>query len=527
MTIDRREFLSALGAASFAGACTQPPAPKRPNILLIMADDMGFSDIGPYGGEIRTPTLDRLAANGLRFRQFYNAARCCPTRASLLTGLYQHQAGVGYMVDDRGHPSYQGYLNERCATIAEALKPAGYVTLISGKWHVGEEPEHWPARRGFDRSFGLISGASNYFKLDGARQMNLDGEPYTPPEDGSFYMTDALGDNAARMLRESAGGEDPFFLYLPFTAPHWPLHAKPEDIASYAGAYAAGWDELRRTRYERMVEMGVIDAEWELSPRDEGSFAWSDLEEGSDEKALWERRMEVYAAMITSMDENIGKVVAHLEEAGKLDDTLILFLTDNGGCHEDADIEQGTPRNTWGDPDAMPGPADSFDGYEKPWANASNTPFRRFKSWVHEGGISSPLVCHWPNGLKTAPGSFTNSVAHIIDVMPTCLDLAGAEYPAGRTALEGETLRAVFETGERPGEKTVFWEHRGNRAVRDGDWKLTAVNGGPWELYDLATDRSELNDLAAEEPDRVQALANAYATWAERAGVVPWEELTG
>ena len=356
--------------------------------------------------------------------------------------------------------------------------------------------------------------------------MTLDGEPYTPPDDGSFYMTDALGDNAVRMLRESAGGEDPFFLYLPFTAPHWPLHAKPEDIAAYEGAYSEGWDELRRTRYERMVEMGVLDAEWELSPRDEGSFAWSDLEDGSDEKALWERRMEVYAAMVTSLDENIGKVVAHLEETGKLDDTLILFLADNGGCHESANIEQGTTRNTWGDPDAMPGPADSFDGYDKPWANASNTPFRRFKSWVHEGGISSPLVCHWPNGLKTAPGSFTDTVAHIIDVMPTCLDLADAEYPSGKTPVEGETLRAVFETGAREGEKTLFWEHQGNRAVRQGDWKLVAVNGGPWELYDLAADRSELDDLAEEERPRVEELAAAYETWAKRAGVVPWDELT-
>ena len=386
MRIDRREFLKAgaAGALAAMGGCGGEPRPPRPNILLIMADDMGFSDIGCYGGEISTPNLDALAAGGLRFRQFYNAARCCPTRAALLTGVYQHQAGVGHMVNDRGRPGYEGFLNDRCATIAEALAPAGYVTMISGKWHVGEEPPHWPDQRGFQRSFGLISGGSNYFKLDSARQMALDGAPWTPPDDGSFYMTDAFADQAVRFLADSVPADKPFFLYLPFTAPHWPLHAREEDIEPYKGKYAMGWDALREQRYARMRQMGLIDPSWPLSPRDEESPPWEDVEN----KALEQRRMEVYAAMITVMDRAIGRVLDQIRSMGRGDDTLVLFLADNGGCHEDADIPQGTPRNTWGDPDAMPGPADSFDGYGLPWANVSNTPFRRFKSWVHEGGIA-------------------------------------------------------------------------------------------------------------------------------------------
>jgi arylsulfatase len=530
----RREFLAGLGAAASVAACARPEPQEtasaaKPNILLIMADDMGFSDIGCYGGEISTPNLDALAADGLRFRQFYNAARCCPTRASLMTGLYQHQAGVGHMVNDRGRPAYQGYLNQECVTIAEALKPAGYVTMICGKWHVGEAPEHWPDKRGFDRTFGLISGGSNYFKLDTARQMTLDGEPWTPPDDGSFYMTDAFADHAVEFLGESAAGAEPFFLYLPFTAPHWPLHAREDDIAAYKGKYAMGWDALREQRYARMREMGVIDASWPLSPRDEESMPWEEAEN----KPLEERRMEVYAAQITAMDRAIGRVLEKIRALGKHDNTLVLFLADNGGCHEDANIEQGTGRNTWGDPNAMPGPVASFDAYGLPWANASNVPFRRFKSWVHEGGVSSPLVCRWPAGLRGEKGGWTNEVGHIIDVMATCVDLAGAQYPANKTPLEGASLRPIFEEGKRAPHEALFWEHQGNRAVRMGDWKLVsrydgkAKKDGPWELYNLAEDRSELRDRAAEMPAKVTAMEAEYSNWATRAGVAPWGELNG
>jgi len=519
----RRDFLKTLTAAGLAGCASRAPeGPPRPNILLIMADDMGFSDIGCYGSEIATPNLDRLAQDGLRFRQFYNAARCCPTRASLLTGLYQHQAGVGYMVGDQGRPGYRGFLNDRCATIAEVLGPAGYATLISGKWHVGEKPEHWPDKRGFDRAFGLISGGSNYFKLDGARQMALDGEPWTPPDDGSFYMTDAFADHAVRMLDESVPDDKPFFLYLPFTAPHWPLHAREDDIAAYKGKYAMGWDALRERRYARMLEMGVIDESWPLSPRDEESMPW----EAAENKPLEERRMEVYAAMITAMDRAIGRVLDQVRRMGREEDTLVLFLADNGGCHETADIPQGTPRNTWGDPNAMPGPADSFDGYGLPWANASNTPFRRFKSWVHEGGIASPLIACWPAGLRQPKGSWSDETAHIIDLLPTFADLAGAAHPAGKLPPEGKSLRPILEGASREPHEALFWEHRGNRAVRQGDWKLVSRHEvGEWELYNVREDRSELQDRAAQMPEKREELAALYEAWAARAGVVPWDEL--
>ena len=532
-TFDRRSFLQVVGGAALAGcAGDSADSPARPNIVIVMADDLGYSDIGCYGSEISTPNLDALAAQGLRFRQFYNAARCCPTRASLLTGLYPHQAGVGHMVGDRGVPAYQGFLNESCVTIAEVLKDAGYTTLMSGKWHVGEDRPHWPLDRGFDEYFGLISGGSNYFKLDSARTMAMGNEPYTPPDDGSFYMTDAFSDHAVRFVEEHGGKPEPFFLYLPYTAPHWPLHARQSDIDKYKGKYAMGWDELRKQRFARQAETGIRDDAWVLSERDPDVPAWDDAED----KALWERRMEVYAAMIECMDRGIGRVVSAIRDLGELDNTLILFLADNGGCHESADIEQGTPRNTWADPNAMPGGPDSFDGYDRPWANASNTPFRMFKSWVHEGGISSPLICHWPAGIKRPPGSITDAPGHVIDLLATCVDLAGAEYPQTRvgnsiTPLEGKSLRPIFETGSRDGHEAIYWEHQGNRALRMGRWKLVSKRtggtsgAGPWELYDLEADRSELNDLAAEMPERVAEMETAWLEWGAKVGWVPFDQL--
>lgn len=534
-TIDRRAFLRLTGTAALAGCASPNPettAHERPNIVIIMADDMGFSDIGAYGSEIETPNLDYLAANGLRFTQFYNTARCCPTRAALLTGVYQHQAGVGQMVSDLGHPAYQGYLNKHCVTIAEALKPAGYTTMMSGKWHVGEDRPHWPVDRGFDEYFGLISGGSNYFKLDGARQMALGNEPWTPPDDGSFYMTDAFADHAVDFIDKHSEEDDPFFLYLPFTAPHWPLHAKPDDIAKYKGKYSMGWDELRKQRYAREKEIGLIDEDWELSPRDPDVPAWEDV----DDKPLWERRMEVYAAMVDCMDQGIGRVVDKIRDIGQLDNTLIMFLADNGGSHESANITQGSPRNTWGDPDAMPGGVDSFDGYDRPWANASNTPFRMFKSWVHEGGISSPLVCHWPNGIKVPRGSITNEPGHVMDLMATCIDVANTEYPSkfegnSIAPLEGKSLAPILNSGSREPHDAIFWDHQGNRAVRMGKWKLVSLfssstsDYAPWELYDLEADRSELNDLAAAMPERTSQMEAAWTAWAGRVGWVHWNEL--
>ncbi len=531
---NRRSFLQVCGSAVLAGCSSnqEGDASKRPNIVIIMADDMGFSDLGCYGGEIKTPNLDALAADGLRFRQFYNAGRCCPTRASLLTGLYAHQAGVGHMIRDRGRPSYQGYLNDNCVTIAEVLKTAGYSTMMSGKWHVGENRPHWPLDRGFDEYFGLISGGSNYFKLDGARQMAFGNTPYTPPDGGSFYMTDAFSDNAVEFLQKQGHEDNPFFLYLAYTAPHWPLHAKQTDIDKYSGKYSMGWDELRKQRYKRQQQIGLRTDNWELSPRDLQVAAW----EGMDDKPLWERRMEVYAAMVDCMDQGIGRVVEAIRELGKLENTLILFLSDNGGCHENADIEQGTPRNTWGDPNAMPGGVDSFDGYERPWANASNTPFREFKSWVHEGGISSPLICHWPEGIKLPRGSYTDEPGHVIDLLATCVDLADAVYPEMYkekqiTPLEGKSLRSVFQSGQRAGHEMMFWEHQGNRAIRKGRLKLVAMRDPetrgvkPWELYDLEADRCELNNLVKKLPEEAAALGEAWLDYAKKVGWVPWGEL--
>ena len=539
-TIGRRKFLQNFGAAALlASGCggrsptRDATAQNKPNIVLIMADDMGFSDIGCYGGEISTPNLDLLAEQGLRFTQFYNTARCCPTRASLLTGLYSHQAGIGHMVSDRGVPAYQGYLNDQCVTIAEALKPGGYTTLMSGKWHVGEEQPHWPTDRGFDRCYGLISGGSNYFKLDGARQMVVNDVPFTPGD--GFYMTDAFSDNAVKFISEHAASEanhgKPFFLYVPYTAPHWPLHAWPEDIAKYKGKYMTGWDALRKERHARMIKMGLVDDRWPLTPRDADVPAWEDVEE----KELEDLKMAVYAAQIDRMDQDIGRILDKLSEVGAEENTLVMFLADNGGCAEEIDIPKGTPRNTWGDPEAPPGPATSFDSYGVPWANASNTPFRLYKHWVHEGGISSPLICRWPGGFKES-GALTNEPGHVIDLMATCLDVADVDYPDTHNGnpvkpLEGKSLRPIFETGTRAGHQAIFWEHEGNRAVRQDHWKLVSrfdserAIHGDWELYNLESDRTETDDLAAANADKVKQLASLYQQWAERAGVVPWDEL--
>ena len=534
----RREFLKAASfgavAAPFLG-CLPPtlaagkgdahatPTPHgQPNIVLIMADDMGYSDIGCYGGEIHTPNLDRLATEGIRFSQFYNGARCCPTRASLLTGLYAHQAGVGFMVGNQGYPAYQGYLNDSCVTIAEALKPAGYRTLMSGKWHVGEDRPHWPTDRGFDRYFGLISGAANYFdpsktKAKGVRRkMALDDQPYTPPKEG-FYMTDAFTDHAVEFLDEAGRDEKPFFLYLPYTAPHWPLHAWPEDIAKYKGKYRKGWDKLREERRARMIEMGLIKDTWAMSPRDTATWPWAD----EKNKDLLDLKMAIYAAQIESMDAGIGRVLKKIEALGRRENTLVMFLADNGGCAEGGPVGFDNRKNG-----LPPGGVDSYMSYGLSWANASNTPFRRYKHWVHEGGIATPFIASWPAVIKDG-GTITHEVGHIIDVMATCVDAAGATYPKTHkgkavTPFEGESLLPIFRNGTRAGHEAIFWEHEGNRAVRQGKWKLVSAHGKPWELYDLDADRTELNDLSSKHPDKARELEALYGAWAKRCHVLPW-----
>jgi arylsulfatase len=503
-----------LAAGPGAGAAAEAAA-RKPNIVLIMADDMGFSDLGCYGSEIATPNLDRIAAGGLRFTQFYNTARCCPTRASLLTGLYPHQAGVGHMVQDRGQPAYRGFLNDRCVTIAEALKTAGYRTYMSGKWHVGEDRPHWPVDRGFDRSYALISGATNYFRLDPGRKMARDDQPIAPGE--GWYITDAITASAVSYLEGHRPQQAPFFLYVAYTSPHWPLHAWPEDIAKYRGRYKAGWDVLRGQRHERQIALGIVDARWPLTPRDARVPAWENAKNQDD----LDLRMAVYAAQIDRMDQGIGKVLAKIAALGMKDNTLVLFLADNGGCAEIVNS---------GKPGAPAGTADSFLSYGVGWANASNTPFRLYKHWVHEGGIATPLVAYWPATIKTP--AIVHQPGHLIDIMATCCDVAGAEYPKthrGReiTPLEGKSLLPIFLGKERAGHEAIFWEHEGNRAVRQGKWKLVALHGGPWELYDLEADRTEMNNLAAKQPEKVAGMSKLYDQWAKRAGVVPWQQLTG
>jgi arylsulfatase A-like enzyme len=502
----------------FFPSCSKEAA--QPNILLIMVDDMGYSDIGCYGSEISTPNLDQLANEGLRFTQFYNASRCCPTRASLLTGLYPHQAGMGSMVSTRNDPGpYQGYLNDQSATIAEVLKGAGYTTLMSGKWHVGEQKPNWPTDRGFDHYFGLISGGANYYDITKGknetvkRKMALDGEPWTPPAEG-FYMTDAITEHAVQFMQEYTDKNNPFFMYVAYTAPHWPLHAPKEDIQKYLGTYASGWDKLRTQRYQRMIDLGLVDQKWPLSPRDPETLPWNDVKD----KQLMDRKMAVYAAQIDHMDRGVGQILETLKKQGMAENTLVMFLSDNGACHEGGAL--GFDRRNNGVPI---GGVDSYASYGRSWSNAGNTPFRMHKHWVHEGGIATPLIVRWPETVKEG-GGLTNQVGHIVDVMATCCDVAGIKYPseiAGRsvTPVQGKSLLPVLNSQIRDGHEYLFWEHQGNKAVRWGEWKLVSKDRGVWELYNLEEDRTELNDVSKENVDIANELKTAWEDWAVKVGV--------
>jgi arylsulfatase len=532
-------------------------ADPPPNIVLIMADDMGYSDIGCFGGEISTPSLNALAENGLRFTQFYNTARCCPTRASLLTGLYPHQAGVGHMMNDRGFDGYRGDLNRKCRTIAEVLRSAGYSTYMSGKWHVTKKirPEseldkhNWPLQRGFDRFIGTIHGAGSFYDPNSLVRDNELIAPDTP----NFFYTDAIGEQACKFIDEHSSSR-PFFLYVAFTAPHWPLHARPARVAKYQGTYDQGWDEVRKQRYQRMIDMGLVDPKWRLSPRDPKSPSWDQ----SELKAWNIRCMEVYAAMVDCLDQQVGQIVSALQRNDAFHKTMILFLADNGGCAENLG-RQGEYQPRVVDPSelqpmqagelqykmipdvtrdgfplrqgrgVMPGPADTYIAYGLSWANASNTPFREFKHWVHEGGISTPFIAHWPAGTEAQRrGQLYHEPAHVIDIMATCVDVSGSSYPTSVDGQEicppeGVSLRTGFEGKGLNRATPIFFEHEGNRAVRDGKWKLVAKGvQGPWELYDMVEDRSEITNLADQFPDRAAAMANQWEEWALRAKVKPW-----
>jgi arylsulfatase len=490
----------------------------RPNIVVIMADDMGYSDVGAYGGEIDTPNIDELARGGVRFNRFYNTARCWTTRASLLTGRYPHQVGLGggiTAVDQPlGEPGpRQGYLDESTPTIAEVLGAAGYATYMAGKWHVGERPEHWPRQRGFDRYFGLISGASSYFEIIRSqpriRQMALDDDAWEPPNDG-FYMTDAITDYAVRFVDGHASERrgEPFFLYVAYTAPHWPLHALPEDIARYADRYQRGWDQIRAERHARMIESGIIDESYTLSPRPPSIPPFTEAENPDG----WARRMQVYAAMVDRLDQGVGRIRESLRAANLYENTLILFLADNGGSAENI---AGRDLN---DPAVPIGGRGSYVAYRAPWANVSNTPFRRYKSWMYEGGISTPLIAHWPQGI-TEPGRTSTRVGHVIDLLATSLELAGAgDVPS--LSLEGRSFAGVLAGRVGETHDALYWAHQGHRAMRRDDWKIVfAPVNDRWELYDLSVDPTELDDMAAANPDRLAAMIEAWEEWARRTGV--------
>jgi arylsulfatase len=529
---------------------------KPPNIVLILADDLGYSDLGCYGSEIRTPNLDALGTSGLRFTQFYNCARCSPTRASLLTGLYPHQAGVGNMTGDDGRTGYRGALQPRCVTIGQVLKTAGYRTAAVGKWHVGDSQP--PDVRGFDDFYGFARGYAVDSWEPGMMIRLPAGRPQRSYKPHEYFATDAITDHALDLIHDARQGTSPWLIYVAYQAPHFPLQSRAEDAQGYAEIYAHGWDHVREERLKRQKELGLIAADASLTPRspipqmavaqrigsatqDGKNPAWESLP--ADRRADLAQRMAVYAGMITGMDRNIGRIVANLREHHEIDNTLILFLSDNGACAEwepygfdlkpswhvtaGQGINAGTPGagntlHTGSELAAMGGPK-SYFSYGSGWANACNTPWRYYKHYVHEGGISTPLIVHWPAGTKRS-GQIDRRPGHVIDIMATLVEVAGAEYPksfAGHDILpmEGQSLVPALR-GELPQPRKLFWEHEGNRAVRDGPRKLVALAGRSWELYDIESDREEMHNVAESHPDIVARLGDEWMKWARRCWVV-------
>lgn len=498
----------------------------KPNIIVILADDLGFSDLGCFGSEIKTPHLDKLAAEGLKITQFYNSGRCCPSRAALLTGLYPHQAGIGDMVQNKGAAAYQGFLSEHSLTIAQLLKQAGYHTIVSGKWHVGMTEPALAHHRGFDKSFTMLNNGSSYFNSeplynDGRKVSFLLNGKALARTDTSKYLTQAITDFAVQSLDEIAGDSNPFFLYLTYTAPHWPIQALPEDIERYKGKYRDGWDVLRKRRFEKQKSLGILDQAQKLSPKYDQVPDWDKLTVA--EKDFWDTRMAIYAAMIDRMDRSIGEILAKLKALQKEKNTMILFVSDNGGSGDTVrDWDYVIQKN------GTPGSVSYIDSYDPPWGNVSNTPFQLFKKNTHEGGIATPFIAWYPGIIKA--GAISNQVGHLIDIMPTCLDLAGVRYPQqwdGKdiTPLEGKSLVKIFKNQKTAYGKTLFWEHEGNRAIRKGDWKLVAEIDQFWELYNLKTDRSETNNLASLYPEKVKELEREFQLWAKKVGVVDWHKI--
>lgn len=526
-------------------AQTNPP----PNLVLILADDLGYSDLGCFGSEIRTPNLDRMAAEGLRMTQFYTTPRCCPSRAALLTGLYPQQAGIGNMMEDRGLPGYRGELTRNCLTIAEELRLANYHTAMVGKWHLShinfdgkrqlnydstqpfwDDKNSWPRQRGFEDYFGTIHGVSSYYDPFSL----VEGNTPIRAQGTNFYYTDVITTHAVDDIHRLAGGKAPFFLYVAYTAPHWPLQAPEPDVAKNRATYLAGWDVIRTNRYQRQIKLGIIDQTWPLSPRDPRVPPWTSVR---DKK--WEaNRMATYAAMVEHLDTGVGRILAALKEQGIDENTLVIFFSDNGACAEvvapewydiptrtrdGRTIRAGNNHAYWAGPDTV------WQSYGVPWANVSDTPFLLYKHFTHEGGIASPFIARWPAVIRPG-GGLTTQFGHVTDILPTYLAVAGAKHPAQYQGhpvfpLEGTSLLPILAGGTRVEAVPVFWEHEGNRAVRLRQWKLVARSGQDWELYDTAADRTEQHNLAAADPGRVREMAALYDAWAKRCNVVPFDRL--
>ncbi|TDE14277.1 arylsulfatase [Jiangella asiatica] len=550
-TVSRRTLLAGAGALGIGalGAETAGTTPSagssasaigtaacaRPNIVMIMADDFGFSDVGCFGGEIATPNIDNLARDGQRFTQLYTYPVCSPTRAALLTGLYPTQAGLGAL-GNQGTPEYQGHLKESCVTLAQVLGMAGYRTSVSGKWHISPWtlPESLPVGRGFERSFCPVGDRFTYY----LPQRYLDGELIGRPDEPGYHVTEAITDHAIASIRQFAAADDPFFVYVPHSAAHYPLHAWPEDIEPYRGRYLGGWGRLREERFERQRALGVIDPDTVLPHPGPGVPDWD-----SDPDKDWQdSRMAAYAAMVTVMDRGIGRILATLDELGIADNTLVLFFGDNGGAvnevvpgnNSNVPTLDGSPMIDGNVRGVSPGPHNTWASYGRAWASVSNTPFSRWKNWVHEGGIATPFIARWPASLPG--GGIDHRALHVIDFMPTLLELAGASYPTSHdghaiTPMEGESFATVLTdaagTSGWRRNTPMFWEYNGNRAVRRHRWKLVSEYGAPgagqWELYDIGTDRTETRNLAATRPDLVADLAGEWQDWKVRVGVRDWE----
>lgn len=531
---------------------------RPPNIIVILADDLGYSDLGCYGGEIETPNLDYLAQNGVRFTQFYNTSRCCPSRASLLTGLYNHQAGIGEMTRDRGLPGYRGHITENTVTLAEVLKSAGYHTGMAGKWHVSntvvqETPEkqlawlnhheshplfapkeQYPTSRGFEKYYGNIWGVVDYF--DPFSLVNGTEPVKEVPED--YYHTDAINDTAVAYMQHFSKEKKPFFLYVAETAPHWPLMAPPEDIEKYKDTYTEGWEKIREARFKRMAKMGIIDSsQAELSPRWHDDLKWED----NPHKEWDARAMAVHAAMVDRMDQGIGRIIDALKESGELENTLIVFLSDNGASSEDAagygpgfdrpsETREGEEIVYATDKQKMPGPETTYSSIGQRWANVCNTPFRYWKAESYEGGVHTPMIAFWPKGITANKGGFTKQIGHVMDFMPTFAELAGAEYPKTYNGneivpVQGLSLLPVLQGKQREGHEMLFNEHFGAKYARSGDWKLVTRSNHSkdkaWHLYNLKKDPTELNDLASEYPEKVKKLDSLWKNWANSHNVFP------